>query len=47
MASVVTMAREQIASTVSLYVNSYNTAARKAYRTVGFDESGAFATVLF
>ena len=47
MASVVTMAREQIASTVSLYVNSYNTAARKAYRTVGFDERGAFATVLF
>jgi predicted GNAT family acetyltransferase len=47
MAAVVTMARERIAPTVSLYVNSYNTAARKAYRAVGFDEHGAFATVLF
>lgn len=32
---------------MSLYVNDYNTAARKAYRAVGFREVGSFATVLF
>jgi uncharacterized protein len=47
MASVVEMAATDIAPTVSLYVNSYNTAARKAYRAVGFAERGAFATILF
>lgn len=47
MAAVTLMARESIAPTVSLYVNSYNTAARKCYRAVGFHEHGTFATILF
>jgi predicted GNAT family acetyltransferase len=47
MAAVVDLARAHIAPTVSLYVNDYNTAARKAYRSVGFREQGSFATVLF
>jgi predicted GNAT family acetyltransferase len=47
MAAVTLLAREAIAPTVSLYVNSYNTAARKCYRAVGFHEHGTFATVLF
>jgi predicted GNAT family acetyltransferase len=32
---------------VSLYVNDFNTAARAAYRRVGFDEVGQYASVLF
>ncbi|MER7013410.1 GNAT family N-acetyltransferase [Saccharopolyspora sp. NPDC000359] len=32
--------------TASLYVNDYNTAARLAYRKVGFRRVGSFATVL-
>jgi len=47
MAAVVEQARERIAPVVSLYVNDYNTAARRAYRSVGFVEAGTFATVLF
>jgi uncharacterized protein len=47
MAAVTVMARGSIAPTVSLYVNSFNTAARKCYRAVGFREHGTFATVLF
>jgi uncharacterized protein len=31
---------------VSLYVNSFNTAAVRTYRTVGFEQVGTFATVL-
>jgi predicted GNAT family acetyltransferase len=47
MAAVVRLAREALSSTMSLYVNDYNTAARRAYRAVGFREAGTFATVLF
>lgn len=47
MAAVVLAARRECAPIVSLYVNDYNTAARQCYRSVGFDEVGEFATVLF
>ncbi len=47
MAAVVKLARERIAPLVSLYVNDYNTAARRAYARVGFREIGAFMSVLF
>lgn len=47
MASVVRQSRESISPIVSLYVNSYNHAAVKLYRSVGFEDYGHFATVLF
>jgi predicted GNAT family acetyltransferase len=47
MAAVVQLARSKFTPTVSLYVNSFNTPARKAYLSVGFKEVGSFATVLF
>lgn len=37
----------RVAPLVSLYVNAYNTAAVAAYRRVGFQQVGTFATVLF
>ncbi|MHA7294679.1 GNAT family N-acetyltransferase [Arthrobacter sp. HLT1-21] len=42
----VVLAAQQRAPVVSLYVNSFNTRALAAYRTVGFSEVGTFATVL-
>jgi predicted GNAT family acetyltransferase len=39
--------RATIAPTVSLYVNDFNAPAVAAYRAVGFDEVGTFATVMF
>jgi predicted GNAT family acetyltransferase len=36
-----------IAPTVCLYVNDFNTAARRSYEKIGFREVGAFASVLF
>ncbi len=46
MAAVVDVARRQVSPTVSLYVNSYNVAARRSYRSVGFRAHSTFATVL-
>jgi predicted GNAT family acetyltransferase len=46
-AAVVELSRRQIAPIVSLYVNDYNAAARRAYTRVGFREVGMFASVLF
>ncbi|THA30522.1 GNAT family N-acetyltransferase [Streptomyces sp. A1277] len=47
MAAVVRDALADVAPIVSLYVNDYNTPARKAYRRIGFRETGAFMSVLF
>lgn len=47
MAAVVVAARARFSPTVSLYVNDFNTPARKAYLAVGFEQVGTFATVLF
>lgn len=45
MAAVVERSIERFAPIVSLYVNDYNTAARKVYAKVGFTQVGTFATV--
>jgi predicted GNAT family acetyltransferase len=47
MAAVLSDALRTVAPTVSLYVNDYNTPARRAYVRCGFREVGEFATVLF
>jgi predicted GNAT family acetyltransferase len=47
MAAVTEAARRDFAPTVSLYVNAWNVAARRAYERVGFAQVGCFATVLF
>ncbi|WP_124272110.1 GNAT family N-acetyltransferase [Streptomyces sp. ADI96-02] len=47
MAAVLRYALADVAPVVSLYVNDYNTPARRAYRRVGFREVGAFMSVLF
>ncbi|HZO69721.1 MAG TPA: GNAT family N-acetyltransferase [Kribbellaceae bacterium] len=46
MATVVDLARS-IAPVVTLYVNSFNAPARRAYQRVGFRTIATFATVLF
>jgi predicted GNAT family acetyltransferase len=46
-AAVVEQARATIAPIVSLYVNDFNLAARRAYEKVGFAQVGTFASVLF
>jgi len=47
MAAVVDLVRREIAPTVSLYVNDWNEAARRAYARVGFRETARFSTVMF
>ncbi|MXG88001.1 GNAT family N-acetyltransferase [Nocardioides flavescens] len=47
MAAVVDLVRREIAPTVSLYVNDWNTPARRAYERVGFVETARFSTVMF
>jgi predicted GNAT family acetyltransferase len=46
MAAVVRDALRRVAPSVSLYVNDYNTPARRAYARCGFSRAGTFATVL-
>jgi hypothetical protein len=46
-AAVVELARRYVAPVVSLYVNSFNTPARRAYEKVGFRRTGTFASILF
>jgi len=46
-AAVVELARRDVAPVVSLYVNDFNTAARRAYARVGFTEVGRFTSILF
>lgn len=47
MAAVVDYVQAEIAPVVSLYVNEWNTPARKAYQAVGFRETTRFSTVMF
>lgn len=47
MAGVVQQIRAELAPAVSLYVNDYNTAARRVYEKVGFRRVGTYATILF
>jgi len=47
MAAVVDECLRSIAPAVSLYVNDYNVAARRAYERVGFATIGTFMSVLF
>jgi len=47
MAAVADLVRREIAPHVSLYVNDWNTPARRAYERVGFAETARFATVMF
>ena len=46
-AAAAALAQAEIAPTVSLYVNDFNTAARRAYERVGFRRVGTFTSVLF
>ena len=47
MAATVRLARTHIAPVVSLYVNDFNTVARRTYESCGFRQYATFATVLF
>jgi predicted GNAT family acetyltransferase len=47
MSAVVSLARRDHTPVVSLYVNDFNTVARRVYERVGFRSHGEFSTVLF
>jgi predicted GNAT family acetyltransferase len=47
MAATIEYARIEFAPTVSLYVNAYNTAARRSYLAAGMTQTDTFASVLF
>jgi uncharacterized protein len=47
MAAVVQQCLDRLAPAVTLYVNDFNTAARRAYERVGFRDVGTFMSVLF
>ncbi len=47
LAAVAATALREIAPAVELYVNDFNTAARRAYERVGFEYVDTFATVFF
>lgn len=47
MAAVLRCALTDVAPVASLYVNDFNTPARRTYHRVGFRETGAFMSVLF
>ena len=47
MSAVVALSRLHHTPVVSLYVNDFNTVARRVYERVGFRTHGDFATVLF
>ncbi len=47
LAAVASIAMREIAPAVELYVNDFNTVARKAYERVGFEYVDTFSTVFF
>lgn len=47
MRELVDLVRRDHAPQVSLYVNSFNTPARRAYAAAGFEEAGELSTILF
>ena len=47
MAAVVSLALQEIAPVVSLYVNEHNVPARRAYERAGFEQTATFSTVMF
>jgi len=47
MAAVAEIVKAEIAPAVSLYVNEWNTPARRAYEHAGFVETARFSTVMF
>jgi predicted GNAT family acetyltransferase len=46
LAAVVRLVRQSVAPVVTLYVNDHNTAARRAYERVGFEQTETFASIL-